>query len=75
MLSKSPELEDIWQSHLAVAGGKENNPAENFIANVEAECSHKPLRLVAHRDGSFTISGGTGGFQKTYPPASRPTIR
>jgi len=59
-------LEDIWQAHLSLAGGKENNPPEDYIANLDAACQGKSLHLSAQRDGTFTVSNSRNGFSKTY---------
>ena len=66
-LKSAPGLEDIWMSHYSVANAKEDNPPENFIANLEAECKWKTIRLSARPDGSFTVTNGRNGFSKSYP--------
>lgn len=68
MLRGSPGLEDIWQSHFSVAGGKENNPPENFIANSDPKCRSQAIKISARRDGVFTVTTGPGRFSKTYRP-------
>lgn len=68
ILRASPRLEDIWQSHFSVAGGKNRNPPEDFIANIEEECKKLPIRVSARRDGSFTVTNSRNGFSKTYKP-------
>lgn len=66
ILRNAPGLEDIWQAHFSVAGGKESNPPEDFIANVDPNCQGKWLKLSARPDGSFTVTNGRNGFSKTY---------
>jgi competence protein ComEC len=68
ILRGAPGMEDIWQVHLSLAGGKENNPPEDFIANLDAACQGKWLRLSAQPDGTFTVSNARNGFSKTYKP-------
>jgi competence protein ComEC len=69
VLRGTPGLEDIWQLHFSVAGGKEDNPPDNFIANQEPlNCQGKWIKLSASRDGSFTVTNGGNGFSKTYRP-------
>ena len=63
-------LEDIWQSHFSVAGGKDNNPPEDFIANVDPICQWKTIKLSASSDGGFTVTNNRNGFSKTYKPGS-----
>jgi beta-lactamase superfamily II metal-dependent hydrolase len=67
VLRATPGLEDIWQLHFSVAGGKENNPPEDFIANLEpVNCQGKWLKVSAARDGAFTVTNARNGFSKTY---------
>ena len=68
ILRGAPGMEDIWQVHLSLAGGKENNPPEDYIANLDAACQGKWLRLSAQPDGTFTVSNARNGFSKTYKP-------
>jgi beta-lactamase superfamily II metal-dependent hydrolase len=67
-LRGAPGLEDIWQAHYSLAGGKEGNPPEEFIANVDPECQWKWIKLSAWPDGTFTVSNGRNNFSKTYRP-------
>ncbi len=72
-IHSSPGLEDIWQLHYAVAGGKENNAPEPFIANlanVEENFQANWLKLSAERDGEFTVTNSRNGYTKTYPHPS-----
>lgn len=66
IVRSSPALEDIWQLHLAIQGGKENNAPEQFIANLQENCQGHWLKLSARADGSFTVSNSRNGFQKNY---------
>lgn len=63
----SPGLEDFWQVHFSIEGGKDHNTAEAFIANPDENCEGKFLKLSAEPDGSFTITNSRNGFTKTYP--------
>ena len=62
----SPGLEDLWQLHFALAGGKETNVPDTFIANVDANDQGKHLKVVALADGSFTVTNPRNKFRKTY---------
>jgi len=62
----SPGLEDLWQLHFALAGGKETNVPDTFIANVDANDQGKHLKVVALADGSFTVINPRNKFSKTY---------
>jgi competence protein ComEC len=66
-LRSAPGLEDIWQLHYSVKGGKENNPPDDFIANPEpTDCQGRWIKLSARLDGSFVVTNGRNGFSKTY---------
>ena len=78
ILRGSPGLEDIWQSHFSVAGGRDRNPPEDFIANLNPQDNsngssdqdrHQSIKLSAHSDGVFTVINQRNGFSKTYQPA------
>lgn len=62
----SPGLEDLWQLHFALAGGKETNVPDTFIANVDANDQGKHLKVSALADGSFTVTNPRNKFTKTY---------
>jgi competence protein ComEC len=66
-LRSAPGLQDIWQLHYSVKGGKDNNPSDDFIANPEpADCQGRWIKLSARRDGSFVVTNSRNGFAKTY---------
>jgi competence protein ComEC len=64
----SPGLEDLWQLHTSVEGGKEHNVAEDYIANTSEGDQDKgySIRVVAGWDGIFTVVNTRNNFQKTY---------
>jgi beta-lactamase superfamily II metal-dependent hydrolase len=67
----SPGLEDIWQLHYAVAGGKDNNTPDTFIANTdEAGDQGNWIHVSVHPDGSFTVNNTRNKYSKTYGPRS-----
>jgi beta-lactamase superfamily II metal-dependent hydrolase len=67
IIRSSPGLEDMWQVHFSLAGGKENNVAESMIANLEAECEGKYLKVEANPDGSFSVTNSRNKYSKNYP--------
>jgi beta-lactamase superfamily II metal-dependent hydrolase len=71
VVKNSPGLEDFWQVHYALAGGKENNTAEDHIANLEEKCEGMGLKVSANRDGSFTVENERNGLKKSYPRRGR----
>jgi len=68
IVKDAPGLEDLWQLHYAVEGGKEHNVPDSFIANVDEQCEGKYLELEAKSDGSFTVLNTRNKFTKTYGP-------
>ncbi len=62
-----PGLEDIWQLHFSLTGGKDHNPPDPFIANLEEQCQGLYLKLSASADGSFTLYNPRNKYTKTYP--------
>lgn len=66
IVKDSPDLEDLWQLHYAMAGGKEHNSPDTFIANVDEFCEGKYLELTADSNGSFTVLNSRNKFQKAY---------
>lgn len=64
----SPGLLDLWQLHTAVAGGKEHNVDEKFIANLDQAPDHPGnyIKLSAQSNGNFTVTNGRNRFSKTY---------
>jgi competence protein ComEC len=68
IVRSSPGLEDIWQLHYAVEGGKQNNVSEQFTANPEEDCRGYGLKVSASADGSFVVTNMRNGFAKRYQP-------
>ncbi len=66
IVKDSPGLEDLWQLHYAMDGGKEHNSPDPFIANVDEHCQGAYLKLTAEMDGTFTVYNQRNKFQKVY---------
>ena len=62
----APGLEDLWQLHYAAESDKDHNVDSDHIANVKENCEGKYLKVTADSDGSFTLTNGRTGYQKTY---------
>ena len=62
----SPGLEDLWQVHYSMEGGKEHNVADDRIANLEEKCEGKYIKVTADGNGSFTVMNARNGMNKTY---------
>jgi beta-lactamase superfamily II metal-dependent hydrolase len=65
-LREAPGMEDIWQVHYAENGTAQTNPPADFIANPNAACEAKWIKLSAQSDGTFTVTNSRNGFSKTY---------
>jgi beta-lactamase superfamily II metal-dependent hydrolase len=66
IVKDSPGLEDLWQLHYAIAGAKEHNVADSFIANVDEQDAGQYLKLTAEGNGSFTVWNQRNKFEKVY---------
>ena len=67
IIKESPGLEDIWQVHFALAGGKETNVPDPMVANITEENDEgKALKVSASADGSFTVTNLRNKYSKTY---------
>lgn len=62
----SPGLEDLWQLHYAAEADRDHNVADERIANVKENCEGKYLKVSAEADGSFSVTNGRTGAEKTY---------
>ena len=65
-LRNAPGMEDIWQVHYSMLGTADTNAPADFIANPEAACQGKWIKLSAQPDGSFTVTNSRNAFSKTY---------
>jgi competence protein ComEC len=66
VIRSSPGLEDVWQLHFAVAGGKESNSPDTFLANLDEACEGKWLHLSVQPDGEYSVANSRNKFAKTY---------
>ena len=66
VIHESKGLQDLWQLHFAVAGGKEANVADPFIANIDMADDGHYLQLTAEPDGSFKIYNSRNKYSKSY---------
>jgi competence protein ComEC len=62
----SPGLEDLWQIHYAAEADRDHNVADDHIANVKENCEGKYLNVSANSDGTFSVTNGRTGVEKTY---------
>ncbi len=71
IVKDSPGLEDLWQLHYAVDGGKEHNVPDPFIANVDDQSDGNYVKLTVQSNGSFTVYNERNKYQKVYKPAGK----
>jgi competence protein ComEC len=71
IIKDAPQLEDLWQIHYSMDGGKEHNVPDSFIANVDEHDQGDYIKLTAQADGSFTVYNSRNKFQKIYKAHSR----
>jgi hypothetical protein len=62
----SPGMPDLWQLHFAVAGGKDHNSPDSFIANVDDPCEGQWIRATVRKDGTFTVYNSRNKYEKSY---------
>jgi competence protein ComEC len=72
MLRSAPGVEDIWQLHFSLNAGKDENPPEDYIANLEPSDGYKWIQIAVARDGTFQVTNTRNGFTKRYRPRSAP---
>jgi hypothetical protein len=66
IIRSSPGLEDIWQLHFAIAGGKDNNATDAFIANPDENCEAKWIKMSVDKNGDYTVTNTRNKYSKTY---------
>jgi len=59
-------LIDLWQLHYAIDSDKQHNSPDTFIANLDAACEGKWIKVTAEKDGNFTVVNARNKFEKTY---------
>jgi competence protein ComEC len=71
-VSRSSRLARLWQLHFAERAGKERNAPEAYIANPSSTPdTYASLKIVATKQGAFTVTNDRTGFSETYPPPQR----
>ena len=64
---ESPGLLDLWMLHTAEDSDAAHNSAEALIANPRGDGDGHYLKVVAHKDGSFSVTNTRTGQTKEYP--------
>jgi hypothetical protein len=63
----SPGLIDLWQLHTAEGSDAAHNSPEWLIANPKGDGDGAYLKVVASRDGDFSVTNPRTGKTKDYP--------
>lgn len=63
-----PSIESRWQTQKSDAGDGSHNVADDYIASMEPSTQPAWIKVVARRDGSFTVSNSRNQFAKHYAP-------
>jgi competence protein ComEC len=62
----APGLQDLWQLHYAQESDRDHNMDPKHIANVKEKCEGKFIKVLADKDGSFTLTNTGSGEEKKY---------
>jgi competence protein ComEC len=62
----APGLQDLWQLHYAEESDRDHNMDPDHIANVKEKCEGKFIKVLAEKDGSFTLTNTRTGTEKKY---------
>jgi hypothetical protein len=66
-LKSSPGIQAMYQVHKNVRGDRENNTADEFIANLEEKCAGNYIKLSVEPSGkSYTLSIPATGHKRTF---------
>lgn len=66
VVKDSPGLEDLWQLHYAIEGGRDHNVSDSFVANVDEFDQGDYLKISAEQDGSFTVFNSRNKYHHEY---------
>ena len=72
VLHSAPGLRDIWQLHFSLNAAKNQNPPDDFIANLEPPDAYKWLRISVSTSGDFRVVNTRNGFTVRYRAGSQP---
>ena len=64
---QSPGLEDLWMLHTAEDSDAAHNSADGLIANPKGDGDGHYLKVVANKDGSFSLTNARTGKTNEYP--------
>lgn len=68
-LNHDPGLQTVWQLHYSQQGGKANNTAPEYIANLQGTDPGNYFKLTCDKNGAFTIQNSRTQEAKSYQAA------
>jgi hypothetical protein len=72
-LKNTRSIQGMYQLHKNLRDDRENNTADDHIANLEKECHGNYVQLTVEPSGkSYTVSIPANGHQKTYQTRAKP---
>ena len=66
IVRETPGLADLWMVHYSIDSGKEGNPPDTFIANLNENDEGFGIRVTAETNGSFAVYNERNKFEKKY---------
>ena len=66
VLKAAPGVRDIWQVHFSLNAAKEQNPPEDFLANLEPADGFKWLQISVASDGAYRVTNTRNGHTEKY---------
>jgi hypothetical protein len=70
VLRSAPGLQDIWQLHFSLNAAKDQNPPEDFIANLEPSDGYHWIRISVAKKGTYRVTNTRNGFTRNYRPGA-----
>lgn len=64
----APGIEDRWQLQKSVLDGGAHNVADEKIASLAPQVEPSWIKVVARKDGSFTVTNSRNGVSASYGP-------
>lgn len=66
-LESAPSIVAMYQVHRNVRDDRENNTADEYIANLEEQCSAHHIKMSVEPSGTrYTVSIPSSGHSRTY---------
>lgn len=63
-----PSIEGRWQTQKSVLQDGAHNVADEYIASLAPQTAPAWIKVVARKDGSFTVSNSRNGLSRQYGP-------